>query len=287
MAWLFLAILGAFFDASYYAFVKRHLRDVNPHVLASGIFLSAFLILLIISLIHGIPRTGPAFYDSVLITGTLNVIAASLYFQALRSTDLSLSIPMISFTPAFLIMTSFVVLGEAPSAGGSAGIALIVVGSYVLNTSRDRGGLFEPFKSILKNRGILYMLAVALLYSLSANYDKRVVLNSDPIFGSSMIFLFIGGSFWVISRVRRAAKEKTFQKNILKFLPAGLMISMAAFTINIAFTMQIVPYVISIKRLSILFSVLYGRALFREKDIPRRILGSLIMIGGAALIVLS
>ncbi|NIM19200.1 MAG: EamA family transporter [Candidatus Latescibacteria bacterium] len=286
MSWLLLAILGAFFDASYYAFIKRFLEDVDRFILASGTFLNASLFLFLLAYLNGIPATGPAFYDSVLITGSLNVLAALLYFEALKQTDLSLSIPMISFTPVFLILTSFLVLREIPSPSGAVGIVLIVLGSYVLHTGKDKGTFFDPFKNIFRNKGVLYMLLVAFLYSITANFDKRVVQNSDPIFGSSMIFLFIGVSFLVISMVKAPRSRMKSWKNIYKFLPPGAAISMAAVTINFAFTMQIVPYVISIKRLSIVFSVLLGGVMFRERDISRRSIGALIMLAGAALIAL-
>ncbi len=286
MFWLFLAILGAFFDASYYAFIKKYLQNLDRFMLASGAFLSASLFLFVISLLYGIPFIGPLFYSSVLITGILNVFAATFYFAALEQTDLSLSIPMISFTPVFLILTSFLILGELPSPVGAAGIGLIVLGSYVLLIHPNGETVFDPFKKLFRNKGIFYMLVVALLYSISANYDKRVVQNSDPIFGSAMIFLFIGVSFFILSIVRARKLQKPHWKNAFRVIPPGAAISMAALTINFAFTMQIVPYVISIKRLSIMFSVLYGRAMFREHDIGRRSAGAFIMLCGAVLIAL-
>ena len=72
---------------------------------------------------------------------------------------------------------------------------MIVVGSYILNTTKNSKHLLDPFKEIFANRAILYMLIVAFLFSISANFDKIVVKISDPYFGHYMVFLLIGGCF--------------------------------------------------------------------------------------------
>lgn len=286
MVWFIFAIFGALFDAIYYTSIKKLLKNIDQYVLASGVFLSSFIVLFLISIIKGIPEIGSAFYSSVLATGVLNVIAAILYFKALKITDLSLSVPMISFTPIFLIFTSFILLKEFPTIFGILGIFLIVIGSYVLNITKNSTHLLDPFKEILRNKGIFYMLLVAFLFSVSSNFDKLVVQNSDPIFGSSMVYLLLGSSFLVISSTKTNDIGTVYKKNLHKFFFIGLILALVAITINIAFTMQIVPYVISLKRLSILFSVFCGGLIFKEKNILKRSLGAFIMLVGIIFIIL-
>ncbi len=55
----------------------------------------------------------------------------------------------------------------------------------------------------------------------------------------------------------------------------------------VAISMTDVAYMISVKRTSLLFSVLYGHFLFGEEDITQRLLGSSIMVMGVILITLS
>ncbi len=286
MVWFIFAILGAFFDATSYALIKKNLQKINQYVLSAGVFLASSIILFIISIFKGFPEIGPAFYSSVFVTSVLNIFIAIFYFKALKITDLSLAISMKSFTPIFLILTSFLLLREFPTMFGIVGIFLIVIGSYVLNTTKNSKKLFEPIKSIINNRGAMYMLVVAFLASISSNYDKLVVQNSDPIFSSAIVFLFLGISFLIISLVKAKGELINSRKHLSKFLLAGIVFSLVAITINIAFTMQIVPYVISLKRISILFSVVYGGFLFKEKNILRRSIGAIIMLGGTILIIL-
>ena len=287
MLWAIFALLGAVLDAGYYALVKRSLASLEDEVIAAGTFLSSSVILLAISLLKGIPPLGPSLVPSVIATGTLNVIAAFLVYDALRRTDLSLAVPVITFTLVFLVGTSFLLLGEVPTAAGAAGILLIVSGAILMHTMGGRSGFLHPIVNIVRDRGVMVMLVVAFLYSLSLPFDKAVVLASDTIFGSSLVLCFIGIVFLTVSLARGSFRRAPAAIALPLCLGLGLVLSLEAIAINIAYTLQIVPYVIAVKRLSILFSVLIGGIVFREEGIRYRILGALIMIGGVALIVLT
>lgn len=286
MTWYLFAILGAFFAATFLMLLKKLLKDINPYILASGIFLSTFLIMFLISIIKGIPEIGPLFYFAVLGTAAFNVIANILLFKALKITDLSLVAPIQAFTPAFLVITSFIMLREFPTAIGLGGIMLIVVGLYILNVNESRSHLLAPLTMVFRNRGMFYMLIVAFLFSISSNFDKLVVLNSDPIFGSSLAFFLVGMSFLIISLSKKSQVSKVYRQHIHKFFFVGAILAISIIAINIALTMQIVPYVISLKRLSILFSVFFGFLIFSEKHIMSRIVGAIIMISGTVLIII-
>lgn len=286
MTWAIFALLGALLSSIYHVSIKRLLKNVDQYVLATGIFFSCASILFFFSVIKGMPEIGSAFYISVLVTVMINIIGVTFCYKAFKITDLSLSIPMLAFTPVFLIFTSFIFLKEVPSVFGGVGMFLIVAGSYILNFNRKRIYLLEPFKEIFRNKGAFYMLMIAFLYSISVNFDKLVVLNSDPIFGSFTVYLLLGISFLGISLVKKRGVREVYRKNLGKFFLIGLIGASIAIAINIAYTMQIASYVISLKRLSILLSVLCGGLIFREKHIPQRSLAALVMLVGAILIIL-
>jgi uncharacterized membrane protein len=283
MLWVALVVLAAILDAGYYALVKQFLPSLEDEVLAAATFLSASAFLLLISLANGIPPLAPALLPSVLITGTLNIAAALLVFYALRRTDLSLAVPLITFTLVFLLGTSYLVLGEVPTPAGAFGILLIVAGSLVMHVPAVKARRFQGEEKW----GILAMLAVAFLYSLSLPFDKAVVLASDPVFGSSLVCLYIGGAFLALSLWRGSLARAPRSVALRACLLLGPVLTFEAIFINLAYTLQIVPFVIAVKRLSILFAVLFGGLLFREGEMRFRIPGACIMIIGAAAIVLS
>jgi drug/metabolite transporter (DMT)-like permease len=288
MLWILLAITGACANAAYFIIVKQYITALDPKLLTGIGFTLGGCILFLLSAYRGFPPLGPGFFSAVSVTVILNIIGLGLIFKALSSSDISLSVPMLSFTPAILTGTSYILLHEVPSFFGFLGICIMVSGSYMLNISAE------------------YMLIVAFLFALSINYDKIVLLNSDPFFGMALTVLMIGITFlavsgysWYTGRkspLRRSLGNKGIAGSADELLPhrqfaglavlIGMFVAIEAASINVAYTLQIVPYVIAIKRLSIIVMVLYGTLVFSEKNTGKRILGAGIMVAGAVIILL-
>ena len=314
MLWILLALTGAVANAAYYIIIKKYIGILSPQVLTGAGFSLGGLLLLAFCAYRGIPFTGPDFYYAIIITTVLNIISLRLIFSALGSTDLSLSVPMLSFTPVFLIGTSYILLHELPSLLGVAGICIIVAGSYVLNISEQHEHLADPVRSMIRNRGSWYMLIVAFLFAVSINFDKIVLINSDPVFGIALTVLLIGLSFLLAVAFRifvcrrdmlpgnpsgsSVPADVTNGENHSRSLPGtavyavpvlliGSFVAVEAASINTAFTLQIVPYVIAIKRMSIIITVLYGTIIFSETEVMKRLAGALLMVSGAVLILLT
>jgi drug/metabolite transporter (DMT)-like permease len=308
MLWVLLALTGAVTNAGYYVTTKKMLQSINPHVLAAGSFLTTALFLLLISSRSGIPVIGDRFLFAISITASLNIIATILTYRALATTDISLAIPMISFTPVFLIGTSFLLLHELPTIGGAIGILIIVSGSYVLNLSPGQKSIADPVRSIARHPGVLYMLIVAFLYAIAVNFDKMVVQESDTVFGSAILFVVLGSAFVIIALIscrdactlHRIKKDLTLATELKPasygyryhlmagaFIFIGILITIEAIVINYAYTLQIVPYVIAFKRMSIILTVLSGAIVFHESDIRRRFAGAVLMVLGAVLILVT
>ena len=305
MFWALLAFIGATTNAVYYVSIKKFLQTINPAALAGGGFLCSSLFLLSLSIYHGIPVIGSGFLFAVTGTSVINIVATILTFRALTSSDVSLAVPMIAFTPLFNIATAAVILRELPSAIGILGIAIIVAGSYVLNTSKEHTRITDPFRAMISHPGVVSMLMVAFLYSVAINFDKMVMLNSDVIFGSGVVFLLLGSFFsvvWILSRggihdmffrvpspapldFSSGKKIRDWRKLTPLFF-IGAILSIESIVINLAYRDQIVPYVIAIKRMSLLLIVLYGAIVFHERDTFRRLAGASLMIAGAVLILL-
>jgi drug/metabolite transporter (DMT)-like permease len=304
MFWALLSGIGACADAGYYIVNKKFLRSVDPDLLAASGFLFTSLFLLAISFSRGIPPLGPDFVMAVTAAVAINILGTTLAFRALKSTDISLAVPMLSFTPLFLIVTAAVMLHEIPSAVGICGILVLVFGSYVLNTTAEHESLLDPFHSMLSHPGIFSMLVVSFLYAIAIGFDKMIVLNSDTVFGSGVVFFLLGGAFAVIHCLKRR-RGRLPGPGIENTLPEpegmrifsgsrglltagiiiGILLTIEAMVINAAYLVQIVPYVSAIKRTSIIITVLYGTMVIREEEVFRRVAGAVLMVCGVVLIL--
>ena len=304
MLWFVLSFIGAISDAGYYICVKKYVQIYNQQLLAAGIYVCTGIVLLVTSSIIGFPSIGQNFIFAVLVSCFLGSVAILLTFTALKDTDISLAVPMISLTPLFLIITAFLFLHEIPSPMGVVGIIIIVAGSYILNLSSHHTRLSDPLRSILSNRGVLLMIVVSFIYAVAINFDKIVATNSDPVFGSGIESLILGiicvGSFFVTTKTKWHSTEISIEPVKKQLLPSevpglhflviciviGGILSISSVSIMTAFTMQIVPYVIAIKRMSIIVIVLYGCFVFHEKEVFLRLSGAILMAIGAGIVVM-
>ncbi len=79
---------------------------------------------------------------------------------------------------------------------------------------------------------------------------------------------------------------RTFRDDWLKGMVAGLLFFVHALAHGFAICMVKASYMISVKRLSALIDIVYGRLFFKEKYMTVRLAGAGLMVAGAVLITL-
>ncbi|KIH77829.1 Uncharacterized membrane protein [Geoalkalibacter ferrihydriticus] len=288
--WLALALLTALFESGKDVFGKKGLMaGADAYVMAWAWRLLALPFLLPLLLL---PQTlpvelGPGFWPALLTGGALNILAAILYMKAISQSDLSLSVPLITFTPLFLLLTSPLLLSETPSAGGMAGVVLIVTGAYLLNVSRLSTGWLEPIRTLLHAPGARLMLGVALIWSLTANIDKIGLQNSSPLVWAVAINAAIALGMLPLMVLRRQPPQVSRALPWKWLLLVGFCGGLTTLCQMLAISLTQVPYVIAVKRLSILFTALAGLLLLREQGLGERLAGTLVMLAGVILLALS
>ena len=285
MLWAFLSILAGLGDAISFASIKK-LGKLNTHMKLLFYNLITLPFLLFGFLFYEIPSASSYFYIVVFINAIVWSIAIFLLMRSLETSDLSVSIPILSFTPIFLLLVSYILLKEFPSLQGLIGILIVVAGSYTLNISSIKSGYFEPIKSIFVKKGF-YMLIAAFLFSITASLAKIGINLSNPAYFMFVHYLFTSLILTTLFFNKINENKKQIKANFKYFLIIGISVAFSEILAATAFTLTIVPYVISLKRINVIFSVLIGFLLFKEKHFKESITGSIIMFIGALLITLS
>jgi len=288
--WIILALISAFSLATSDALTKRVITRENEYVIAWFRVVFALPALCIALLLSGpLPKVDGAFFAAFFAALPLDIAAILLYYKALRISPLSLSLPFLSATPVFLIIMSFVLVGQAVSISGGVGIALIALGGYALNLSALRAGFLEPFRAVLRERGSLFMLIIAFIYSATSALGKIGVDHSSaPFFGTTYFAALALCLLPVMARKSGTKKLPVLLKNNfrLALLPA-LFDAAATVSHFYAVSMSNVAYMVAVRRTSLLFGVVYGFLLFGERHMRERIFGALLMFAGFVVIVLT
>jgi drug/metabolite transporter (DMT)-like permease len=223
----------------------------------------------------------------------IEAVTVVLYIKALKASPLSLTMPFLALTPVFLIFFSYVLLGEKVSLTGGAGILLIAVGSYLLNISRVKEGLCQPFRAITKEKGAVYMIIVALLYSITSSMGKMAIEHSSPLFFGSVYFIGLNLVYQPYGLTRGLTGQGASLREYLssgryrRQIVPGIFYAGMVLTHMAAMKLTKVAYMVSVKRSSLLISIMFGYLFFREENIRDRFLGALLMFAGFILVVSS
>jgi drug/metabolite transporter (DMT)-like permease len=285
--WVFLALISAFTLATSDALTKKALAHINEYLVAWFRLLFSIPLLLLLWIFVPVPKLDIEFYKAFALALPLEIIAIILYIKALRISPLSLTLPFLSLTPVFLILVSYLIIGEKVSFHGSIGIIFLAAGSYALNLHKMRRGVFQPFKAITKEKGSVLMIGVAMIYSITSSLGKMAIEHSSPLFFGityfiAVIIVFAPAALWL---GRDELKSFILGRQFKGLLLPGLFYSVMIASHMIAISLTKVAYMISVKRTSLIIGVVYGYFLFKEKNIRERLLGAFLMFLGFVMIV--
>jgi len=286
--WILWALLSAFTTATNDALTKKALVTHNEYLIAWLRLLWALPFLFVALAFIPIPTIDTLFFLAFFIALPLEVTATVLYVKALKVSPLSLTVPFLSLTPIFLIVVPYLVIGEIISLPGVMGVLLIAIGGYTLNIKETKKGFFAPFAAIRRERGSLYMIVVALIYSITATLGKLAIQHSSPLFFGIIYYSVLAVVMAPIALFKNREEIKVWPcaGAIKASVLPGFCHATSIVAHMIAISLTQVAYMISVKRLSLLIGVLYGFLLFKETHIKERFAGTLLMVIGFALIAL-
>ena len=279
-------------------------RDLIPATFWMRVAVAlVFVIVLGVQVVRGVPiivRDGgplfgvaslqlapmPTFLIYLAIDVGLITCVMWLYFRALQVSPLSLCVPFLSFTPVFLIPTTFVILGEAPAMEKLLGVVLIVVGSLVMHRRLFAVSWLAPVRAIVQEKGSRYMLAVSFLFAITNPLDKKLVLMSDVFTESAAYGLGLVMAFFLLGQAQQADFGKAIRHNVKWVALAGLSDAVSLLFQLAAYSYISVVITVSIKRAGIILAVLAGWLFFREKEITDKVIAASVMFAGVLILYL-
>lgn len=285
MTWFFLSLLTALAAASQDAWVKKWFSGFNAYEMFVFPLLYALPLTSVVLVFIPVPPLDVVFFWSFIISLPLNAVPFILYMKAIRISPLSLTVPYLAFTPVFMIGTGFVFLGEIPDRWGISGILAVCAGSYVLHLDIGRYSFFSPFHAMFREKGSGIMLIVAFIFSFSSVIGKVAIVHSSVMFFQMSFFAVLSVLLAVVFSLSGSIRLKLALDFPVRGAVAGFLLFVHIFCHGFAISMTKAVYMISIKRLSIVFGVIYGGLFFNEENISVRLAGTLIMFSGAALIL--
>ncbi len=289
MKWFYLSLVAAFFTAFSDTFNKIVLRRLDEWIVIWFDLLVTVLFLLLFLPYFEFHFPHREVFVIILELLPLEIAAFYLYMKAIRVSPLSLTIPFLAFTPVFTILTAGILLGERISVKGVVGVCLVSLGAYLLNGQLIIKAPIAPIKAIFKVPGSRYMLIVAMIYAVTSTLGKKAVLLSDP-FSFGFVYIICQALCLTVINAFRLIRRTDIVWSIAvpdnwKFIiGAGLSMAIMVVAHYSAIKLAPVSYMISVKRLSLVISVILGWLVFKEENIVYRLLGASLMMSGVVLL---
>ena len=257
-------------------------------------------------LLHG-------FFTAVVLGSFANVVIQGL--NAKTSTyklgEASYVAPLQSMTPMLITLTALT-LGEFPSWRGWLGVFVMSLGTYILAFDKKPTsilGYLTPLTRVVlvffnkerspaeREKGLVTLLALcsAAMGTIGLLFDGLMVRRSGGMQGivfGSVILCAILSFAYAPAALHSMRKRGQVAGTVCKYpaLPVWVLIVFALLWISMVlctqpqFSHSFVAYVGTLKRLNVLFTVILGWLVLKERDFGRRMVAAVCIIMGAVLI---
>ena len=288
MDWYFFAIIAAIFFGLRMIVEKKTLFE--EHALEMSTVLSIFIFFLFFIFFDKVDFD--ISLDVVLLIFLASVFATfGFWFLAkgVRHMQVSVTSPLLNFSPAFVIILAYLFLGETLTVLQFSGVGLLIFGAYFLEVEHPFKQPLQPFIHLFKSKYTQYLFLSLILYSFVSILDK-VILRSINQF----TYLFFIQFFIMINFI--------FLINILHDGFKGINHGIKSagkwiFLLSLVFIIQRTAYLTAVSMVAVslafplfragtLFSTLLGGKIFHDSHLVHRAIACVIMVVGAALIVL-
>ena len=220
------------------------------------------------------------FWTFALLGGICGALCNYFMVEALKLGELSVLGPINSYKAIVGLIFGMILLGEIPDMRALGGVLLIFTGSFLIFKTIH---LIEIFKK----KNIQFRLLALFFAAIEAIFIKKVILLSSV--GISFIASSILGAVFsfAILKLNRVEFKIPQKGNFKYYLLTAICFGLMTYTTAIVFKRIQVGYALSLFQLSVLVNVFLGWKIFKEKHLLKKLTGSVIIILGAIIIILS
>lgn len=212
---------------------------------------------------------------TICIMGVLGAIGNYFIIKALSCGELSTLAPINSYKPVIALIWGIFILKEIPQTQDILGIGLIILGTFFLGSNK-----------LLYNKATLYRFLALFFSGTEAIFIKKVIILTN-IQSAFFYWAFTGLIFATIFAITAKHPIKIKKTNIKYQLALIFLIAIMQYSTNYIFSKINVAYALALFQLSTILNIFLGVNLFKEKDLIKKLIASLIMLFGATILILT
>lgn len=223
------------------------------------------------------------FWGYVVLAGLLCTIGTIALIEALKIGELSELAPINSYKAIIGLISAFILLHEVPSYKEFLCVILIVFGSYfVLDNENLRFG----FKTFLR-KDILLRFFALFCTGIEAAILKKIICMSN--YYTSLILWSFSGLICscICYFLLKPSSLKLTKSGFGNISVIAVMLLVMQLSTNYVFSKMNVGISLALFQLSSLVALYFGYRVFKEKNIVKKLIGTVIMLIGSTIMILS
>lgn len=224
------------------------------------------------------------------ISGLIGFVLGDIFlFEAFVEIGSRVSLLIKSMGPPIAALAGFIIMGETISSGGVLGIFLTMLGISIVVLSKNPAEKKVRFNRPL--RGIFYAVLGALGQALGLVFSKLGMGSYNAMAATQIRLIAAFIAFSIIITLRKKWPEigKSFKnKQALGFIALGAALGpfIGVTSSLVALKYTAAGIVSSITSISPVLIIPFSILVFKEKVLPKEVLGALISIAGVILLFL-
>ncbi|MDO8610806.1 MAG: DMT family transporter [bacterium] len=292
LMWIYLALFSALVYSLRSIVEKKSLVKIDKYVLAFGlrIFALPFFVIPFIlnpSLLVPINDISILSWIAIIFVSVISSpIEVLFFYKALQMAEVTELVPLLSITPIFTMLFNLLIFHSYPSAIGLLGVLIIIVAIYVLNITKLKEGIFQPFLHLYHDRASRYLALMMIFNSLGVVIDKLAISGTNPYYYALINYSLLSITLAIIVFVKAKNSVYQIKNNFKTFLLLGLIVFMYTIPRNFAISGSNAGYVAAVLSSSVIFSTIIGLVFFKEKNMFIKLASSMIAFLGISIIKL-
>ena len=222
------------------------------------------------------------FWKYSVLAGLLCSVGRACMVKALQIGELSILGPINSYKSVVGLIVGIFLLSEIPGIFGILGMILIIWGSSFVFETTAEGFTWK----LLKRKDIILRFTALILTGIEAVFLKKVILLSNVMM-SFIMWAFTGAVFTFLIILLTKKEFTPIKKNqISQYLIICAGLTTMQICTNYVFQNIKVGYALALFQLSTIVNLFFGIKFFHEKDLLKKLAGTIIMTAGSVIIIL-
>ena len=289
LKFLLFIVVSAFFHAFYNYLMKK---SGGCRQFLSAMFLAASVMAALASAVGG--NFSAASWSSIPWHSVPYVFGASIFYflyqafasRAYESGRISAMYPLTVLSPILIPFWAFLALDERISVMSAIGILLSISGAIMVKLNEF--SFFELKKMFQMNedyRAARYALGASLMYSIGAVLDKFRISDFPLEIYLALLLPFMAFNMVAFSGYASIrSMPKYFMDNRYRIVLGGAAVFLSFLFFRIVLRVADVSIVVPLRQISIVFAILLGVIMLQESIRPVKVVSSLMIIAGVALV---